>query len=447
MQAFMDQLYATYHYQWMVQINMMGQLLLSGFLFSFSLRRKRHFFGWLTLSVVICFVLMLCSVLLRSHISGLGTRFIMRFIQLSMPLVIDLLCFSNPFHAKLKTWCAGVAGMEIGAAAYSFLLAVCNIDERITISLINQEQPVNAADWIIYYALHLLVYWVLWRFAGPRKSTELDRVSRLSTIVLTLCCIVFLTIPDCISNEYRAESWPMLLVNRSYLLVVSIFILVLCNGIELQSHYRTEMLVMDQILLQERKQYQVVKENIDLINMRCHDLKHHLDDFSDKLTAEEITSLRDAMNIYDRNIKTGSEVLDLVIYVIQLACEKEQIEFSCLADGQALRFMKNSHVYSLFMNALSNALEAVRKLDDPSKRVISLTVQQANGFIDAEIVNYFDGQMEQEGQALQTTKRERGQHGYGTMSMRYLAEQYHGTMAIQHQRDVFSLTIHIPINS
>ena len=66
-------------------MNMMGQLLLSGFIFSRSPHRKSNFAGWMSLSLFFCLLLMVCSVILRTHIGGLDTRFIMRFIQLGMP--------------------------------------------------------------------------------------------------------------------------------------------------------------------------------------------------------------------------------------------------------------------------------------------------------------------------------------------------------------------------
>lgn len=437
-----DPLISRYGFQLVVQLNMLLQLISSGLIFSLPLRKKRNWPLWLLLSLGLCAVLLVGCIVFRSYYSNLATRFVMRFIQFSMPFIIMLLCFENPIHAKLKVWCAGVAAMEIGAAVYSFLLALRGIDERITISLIDSARHPSTLDWVIYHGLHILIYYLLYRYFGPKQGDELDRTSRSSTTLLTLACLVFLTVPDCVSNEFRAESWPMLLVNRGYLLALSAFILVLCNGIELQSHYRTEMTVMDQVLSQERKQYLQMKENIDVINMRCHDLKHQLDDFSGKLTDQEIDSLREAMAIYERNIKTGSDVLDVVLYLSQLTCEKDGIELTCLADGAALSFMRTRHVYSLFNNALGNAIEAVRKLSEKEKRIISLTVGKVDGRVEIEVTNFFDGNHAKSGE---TTKADKSHHGFGTMSMRYIVEQYSGTLTVQTHHDIYDLCISIPI--
>lgn len=435
---------ADYTYQLMVQLNMFCQLIFSGLIVGSSLRRKRYWFLWLLLSLALCAAALQACVILRIYYNNLATRFIMRLIQFAMPLCIILLGTSNVFTIKLKTWCAGVAAMEIGAACYSLLLAILGVDERVTICLYDGSKSPDLFDWILYYAIHLLVYLIVFRLARPRRDEEMDRTGHLSTTLLTQSCLLFLTVPDCVSNEFRAESWSMLLVNRIYLLALSTFILALCSGIELQSYYRTRMTVMEQVVANERKQYQQMKENIDVINMRCHDLKHQLDDFSGKLTAAELDSLREAMDIYDRNIRTGSEVLDVVLYLSQLTCQNEGIELTCLADGGALSFMRTSHIYSLFNNAIGNALEAVRKLDNKEKRVVSVTVAACDEQVIIEVTNFFDGVLAGT-EVLKTTKKDKGHHGFGTMSMRYVAQQYGGTMSIQTQRDVFNLRISIPI--
>lgn len=436
---------SDYVYQFLIQLNMFAQLMSSGLIFSLSLRHKRRWPLWLLLSLVLCTAALMACVALRAWQGGLATRFFMRLVQFAMPLCMILLCTENDFSVKLKTWCAGVAAMELGASFYSLLLAIMGIDERVTISLFDGTRSPNWLDWLIYYVLHILVYLVTYRLARPRHDNEMDRTGNLSTTKLALACSLFLTIPDCVSNEFRVESWPMLLVNRIYLLALSTFILALCGGIEVQSQYRTRITIMEQVAERERKQYQRMKENIDVINMRCHDLKHQLDDFTGKLTNEEIESLRDAMAIYDSSIRTGNEVLDVVLYLSQLSCEKENIELTCLADGRALGFMNISHVYSLFNNAIGNALEAACKLENPEKRVVSVTVASEQGQVVIEVTNFFLGSLSGTEAFPQTTKKDRSRHGFGTMSMRYIAQQYGGTMSIQTQRDIFNLRISIPI--
>lgn len=424
-----------------IQVNMMVQLVVSGLVFGMALPKKRWYPLRLLLSLLICAGLALALTLLRLRYAVLATRFLMRLVQFAMPLTVNLLCRRGNIFSQLKTWCAGIAAMEIAASLYSLLLAVMGIDERVSIRIFSQTTT-GIFDWLFYFAIHILIYFVLFQLANFRRTEDLDRKSRVFTTALALACMVFLTVPDCMSNEYRMVSYPLFLVNRLYLLVLAVFILALCSSIEFQSRYRINMTIMDQVLSEERKQYQQLKDNIGIINILCHDLRHRLEQFSGRLTDEEIESLRSAMSIYDSTVKTGNEVLDVVFHLHSMACQKDGIQFSFLADGAILNFVETRHLYALFNNAVSNAIEAVRKLDDPDKRVISVSVSREGGSAEIEIFNFFDGRLPD---AWDTTKTDRHLHGFGTKSMRYIVQLYGGTLSIQIRRDIYSLHISIPI--
>ena len=152
------------------------------------------------------------------------------------------------------------------------------------------------------------------------------------------------------------------------------------------------------------------------------------------------------MEIYDSNIRTGNEALDTVLYIHQLTCRKEHIILTCLADGEALSFMRTRHVYALFNNAIGNALEAVRKISDPEKRVIGLTVERREGTVEIEVTNYYEGTPQLQGDGMpRTSKADSRGHGFGTMSMRYIAEQYRGSLALEAHKGIFTLHVSIPL--
>ncbi|MBQ4381193.1 MAG: sensor histidine kinase [Oscillospiraceae bacterium] len=427
-------------YQLIIQVNVTAQMVLAAAFFCLSLVRKRRFGLWLALSLLLAGGVLSLSIGLRLWANNLLTRFLMRIMQFSVPLIFILLCFDVNLSTKLKTWCAGIASMELGAALFSFLLALFRVDEKETISFFSRSpEPI---DWVIYYTIHLAIYGAIYYLFGRKSREELDRSSRRSTLVLALVCLLFLTVPDCISNEYRQVSYTLFLVNRIYLLALASFILAICTSIEFQSRYRADMEIMDQVLREERKQYEQIKENMAAVNMKCHDLRHQLDDFSGRLTESEIASLRESMDFYDMNIKTGCEVLDVVIHTAMLSCRAEGIELSCLADGKILNFMRTRHLFSLFNNAVSNAIEAVRKLSDPEKKVISVTVERQGDSALIEVTNYFDGAPVSPGQ---TSKADRSRHGFGTMSMRYIAKIYGGTLSVSTAGELYCLDIRVPL--
>ena len=198
---------------------------------------------------------------------------------------------------------------------------------------------------------------------------------------------------------------------------------------------------MEQILHEEKKQYESMKTNIDVINMKCHDLKHFFSKLEGTLTDADIAALKEAVDIYDSNLRTGNEALDTVLYEKRLAAEQDGIQISCLADGGALEFVNKSHVYSLFSNAIGNAVEAVKKMDDPEKRIISIYVSRSGPDVEISVVNYYADTLKIDNGLPVTSKKDNGHHGFGLKSIQYIAGLYDGTATVSTRNEIFTLSV------
>lgn len=98
-------------------------------------------------------------------------------------------------------------------------------------------------------------------------------------------------------------------------------------------------------------------------------------------------------------------------------CKGRGIQLDYIADGAKLDFLKPGEVYSLFGNALDNAIEAVTPLE-PDRRYIGLQVRAERGMLlirmencAAEPLHFVDG-------LPQTTKGDARWHGFGVKSIR-----------------------------
>ena len=129
------------------------------------------------------------------------------------------------------------------------------------------------------------------------------------------------------------------------------------------------------ILEQGKKQYELAKQNIDLINMKYHDLKHRSEALSARRggSLEEKAELDRALEGYSALVKTGSEVLD-VISARKCSSAGRGIEMTCMADGQGLGFIRTHHLTPCWETPSTTPWEAVEGLLQ-EKRVISLFVR------------------------------------------------------------------------
>ncbi len=421
------------------------EFLATALLFSLPLKRKRHYAIRLISSFAISLVLIFCMAVLRTHYSGLVLNMFTVFALSISTLPLLLLCYDESIFTVIRTWCAGAAAMEIGAIFYSVLLVLVGNNGTQNMSFFGRYS--GGVDWLIYFAIHFALYFIVYWIAGRRHVKETDaESSRLITGLAVVFCAI-MVILDSITSVHRTESTALYGVVRVYVLLTACFILILRAGFILQSQAREEMAVMDQVMNQQRRQYESIRENINIVNMRCHDLKHQLANLAGKLTDEEVRSLQEAMNIYDSTIKTGSEVLDVVLYEYQLTCQQEHIQLSCLADGGILAFMRTRHIYALFSNALRNAVEAVRKVSDQERRIISINVEQVGDRAEITVTNYCTEMPDMPNDLPSTTKADRNHHGFGIMSMKYIAGQYRGAMSTNVQNGIFTLSIAIPLPS
>lgn len=210
---------------------------------------------------------------------------------------------------------------------------------------------------------------------------------------------------------------------------------------------QTELNFVRQMLRQEKEQYKMSKANIDLINLKCHDMKHQIREIGKgtHVPSEALAEIERTLTVYDIVVKTGNETLDTVLTEKNLRCNKNKIAFTCVADGNAVAFMSEADIYSLFGNALDNAIEAVMKIDDEQNRIIGLSVYSSGSFVTIEAHNTYAVDPEFVKGLPKTTKSEPTLHGFGVKSIKLIAEKYGGNMNISARNGLFNLSVLLPM--
>lgn len=355
-----------------------------------------------------------------------------------------LFCWKDDLSETLLAFCSGMATYQFTNKLYPLLQNFLGINDRKTNSLFHGgETGSTHLDWVVFFGFHLLAFFILSAVFTPKNKLVHNKRTSRNVIVLSISTVALVNILICISRVYEGESFMLNLVVKVLYVGLSLTILTICAGIFSQSEQEQQINILHQLWRQDRAQFESVKANMDLINMKCHDIKHILDKIEDKLTCEEVASLREAIQLYDANIKTGNEVLDVVLCEKAMTCQKNGISFSCMADGTGLEFLTPVQTYSLFGNIIDNAVEAVKALP-PEERVVSLTCHEEEGALVIEESNYFSGGLELDHGLPATSKGDVSRHGFGTKSIQYIAGQYGGTMDIKVVGNMFFLTIRFP---
>ena len=203
--------------------------------------------------------------------------------------------------------------------------------------------------------------------------------------------------------------------------------------------------ILTQLLYQQKQQMEFSREMVEIINIKCHDIKNQIALLGARVPPDEIEEIHRAISIYDAATQTGNEALDLLIVEKTLLCEKKHICFDYNADGAALNGLKPSDVYSLFGNAIDNAIEAAAQVTDSERRSIRLYVAREKGMLCACVENFYEGKITFQEGLPQTGKADKTCHGFGVKSIRMIVERYGGVMSIRARDGVFTLSILLPL--
>lgn len=212
---------------------------------------------------------------------------------------------------------------------------------------------------------------------------------------------------------------------------------------------RVEKNFLENILHMQYQNYKISEESIALVNQKYHDLKHQIALLRSVTDLEEKNAyldwLEQEIRTYEAQNKTGNKVLDTILTTKSLQCQNQGISLTCVADGKEIEFMHPMDISALFGNALDNAIESVKKIADPDKRLIHLSVARQKGFLRIRVENCYEGELRFENGIPRTTKADRKFHGFGMKSIQRIAEKYNGSVTIDTEDGWFELRILIPL--
>ena len=402
--------------------------------------RRRSLFA---LRVVLLILLSLLVCVPIAAVRGASDKLWNRILTEVLYTAVELGCifflFREPFSENAMLFTVLTVARNIAGNMIPLLRNILGRNDMETISLFADEVPLR--DWSIYLLLQLTFLLLMaWLFRDRKKNRSV-RLDPKGALLLTGITLLLKCVFAPVARQYQQTSLPLSIVIRVLMLLLYLTVIAARAGLIGKQRLETELRISDELLHLEKKRYTEMRDSIELINIRCHDLKQQLKHLQNKLTESEVSALREAIDIYDSNIHTGSEIVDTVLYQKDLLARSNNIHFTWMCDGSAVTFMEPSRLYALLSNALENAIEAVMPLPE-SKRVILLHIHRENSDAVIETTNYFDPSIPTE---RGTSKQDKTHHGFGIKSMRFIAEDYSGSISTSQTENMFFLTVRLPI--
>ena len=296
----------------------------------------------------------------------------------------------------------------------------------------------------VSFSLMALVYPVVFftvgrYLTGWNRSKAFDRRLLINAVLITL-------IVNILNQRAAGARWEVT-VYLSYV-ISDILALMMQYGLLQESDLERRYGVVEQLLYAEQKKQQMTAENVELINRKCHDLKHQLRALRRMEPGEEqeryIRQIEDAVLFYESAVKTGNETLDLILMDKLLYCQEHEIKLTCVGDGEKLSVLDTMDIYALFGNALDNAIESVMGETQRERRIVSFRIGSRGDFISIHFENYLGHPVKLSKGLPVTTKADSQYHGFGMLSIRHIVQKYNGSMSVRTDDNLFRLDILIP---
>ncbi len=380
------------------------------------------------------------------------------FIAMFLLSVATLMfCYREPF-IKILFFCVAAYGIQhITYEIFNFVLVLFDMGE-VTLNIYYNSNSVFAAALenpfiiVLYIALYFLVYSLSYLIFYRRiKNHAAFRLKRVSVFIL----VVLIILVDIVMNAVILQVVGMLdsfedekilrIVTGMYDILCCLLALFIQFELSLRKELERSLEIEKHLRHQEREQYENIKENIELIGIKCHDIKHQINDMGVKsrISSDFLDEVTGIVSVYDAAVVTGNKALDVILTEKSLQCSKKKIRLCCIVDGAKLDFMEEGDIYSLFGNIIDNAIEAVGELSE-DERVINFQAREEGGKLMVTEYNCYSRPLVFEDGVLQTTKADKRYHGFGLKSIRAICEKYGGELVIDPHGDVFEIRLIFP---
>lgn len=322
------------------------------------------------------------------------------------------------------------------------LLVVCEADGPVL-------------DFVLYLILMVCTYTAMYfLFVKNIEKYETPKIGWAGVVTVSALTFVF-AVPLNLyfqrlfarsGAEYGAPNAVFSLVGG----VVCAFALVLLFYLQRGAKIKEELDVTKAVQESERKQYEVFKQSMETLNIKYHDLKYSLTNRGngekEKKDEKWTQETKQALDVCGTMQNTGNATLDSILVEKRFECDALEIQFeSEVLDGSLLSKMEEVDIYSVFGNALDNAIECLQKVSK-EKRFLRLNLSRVNGMAKIQVENYTPTALDIKTGISGSSKKFKGVHGFGVKSIERTIQKYNGFIHYTTEDDIFILVIIFPCN-
>lgn len=371
---------------------------------------------------------------------------------------LSALFFKEPWK---RTIAVGVATYALNMFCELVLLFLTSVIFAATAIELTQNDYADIVFSILAMLAFFVISWIIRSFVKKRNFSGKPLIVvpswRYILLPVSLVLVGYYVLYCTLAYSGPFLSWLSLAILISLILVDA----VLLFGSERESRKYELQSELTAMQLQNDLTEEIIKlqeQYLDSIKGQAHDFKKHLIHINDMLVEqtsniadtemkEYIVDVIDDLNKVDTaafpDVKNNA--LRVILTKTADTCKSNGIFFRTSLDYCELSFMSYKDICGIFLNALENAIQACRSIDETQQRYIELNIRCPEKIVQIHISNPNPGVIKDASGALVTTKEDSYFHGYGLKNIERVVRQYDGIVITDFPENKFDLFIDIPL--
>lgn len=341
--------------------------------------------------------------------------------------------------------------------AFSILLALSDILSAFILSWVQERAPFLTGDSFFFrllnfempYLIELAAVLLLSMFIR-RKSEHIAFRYWMLLLAVPAIAIVTLTV-----FQFALESLPdnrevhtYIYISAAGLLFITVLVFALFSKLQNQLTISRDNREMKMQLELQRQSAEKMENAYNHTRALRHDLKNHLRALGGMLQSGNTDDALAYIQTMQSDLEdatyfavTGNTAVDAILNEKLLTAQRQKTNLRFDAVTLKNTKAKPMDLCIILSNALDNALEACRKIDDIQSRTVSLKIREESDFLLISVQNPVAQPPKKLGNSFLSDKKDRENHGIGLRSIRLTAEKYSGEVLAECENSVFTLLV------
>jgi len=259
-------------------------------------------------------------------------------------------------------------------------------------------------------------------------------MSLIPAISVIVCCLMVYRLDK--SYEMNVIYTFIAMAGIIIINVISVLLLIMEQKVYEQ---KTRQQVMLSAYQQKEKDIESILDMQKQNSKQRHDIKNILILIRELINDEQYAKATEMLDKYStgqKNVNLAEIISNNIVlnYLLNRKineCRNNGIDMGCYVLGD-ITGVDDMDLYILLENLCDNAIEAAAQSNNPT---IKLQISEDNGNLCIYIGNTTPGNVLKNNPDMNTTKKDKGMHGFGIMNIRDIIDKYNGTINYEQQGD------------